>query len=1093
MVRPRALLIDDLHVGDVVLDTKKGVNGTITSINGTTANILFPGNAIPQSWVKLAGLSIVRPNLEEHIGQAGSKRKGKASNANDANVKGGKKHKKTTVINDGVINDNIDNVINAGVINAAVINAGVINDDVINDDGINDDVVNDGVINGSAVTTTRKDDIPLDLLPTLEEHNEVAPNLEEYNDVDPILEEHNDETDYKEGDRNNETDPNKNNEVNSNKCCLGNECKAINLDIQLANCSECKCEIHHVCTEEGICPEYYGCRRDANTTITARDANVTITANARDVTANDARDCGIADITIADIATASFPSDNIKHFFSDGTGKDCYINMKQLFLIISNYVLNAKETNKEIDESNIMMITADDRRGIDKDDDSSCIGYYSPPTSNSTGGTLAIRYKGTKRGWLIDLKNEDFRKLVNKGFITYKKPSALVPVSAPASSSAPVDIEKEVSELQVQLYIDSTYGEEFECKKAVYIVVAKSMLLSRVYQSVYDEAVQGLEDLNHPLLVKVLVKTEENEVTICSYESLPSMESSFLIHMKSSLFDALVKKKSLTTVKGFGASSLTTFPSLVKDGDRKASSILHDTISRQKGSSTIKFSYPVSAQGDAPVTSVHIQQLKHSKEYDMSFRESTKASYIIVNSDGSLHAKTEFDGKMVQHDILFKYVCAHFVISKEAAIMLEKDGYSKKEITKLLLCNVYCRIKTRKEKEFILLKVLTVVCNKPPTCYLVYNTEKRSTELLKLNISQIDCDFSKVVPDDTLVAAKDKMIEFLYHSHLLFDLSLGINIANPKFDSMDLETASKELQIKEISIYVPLNYPDFHEAAHAHLDSYYDDESDDDKSSDHSISPKRQSRRINDKEKLEKEKEKLQKGKEKLEKDKTPAAKTPAANKSAAASKSSSKRKRSKRNSDGADNDRLDDGADNDRFDEEFNDHGQNYYDTYKHPVQQDNSSERLLQVMEQQRKDYVELQLRNLESQEKSRQLELKKLQFRSDLEVKNHELEVQKLALHNELEEKKLTLQNELELKKLQVQNEARAKEASNNNGLFELALTKMVELGKEAVSSKNVVEENSKLQAKNDRATVESNERVANTEKFTLEMIKAMKSVL
>ena len=99
MVRSCALLIDDLYVGDVVLDTKKNVNGTITSINGTTANILFPGNTIPQSWVKLAGLAIVRsiapldqePNLEQHIGHAGLKRKGKA---NDANVKGGKKHKK---------------------------------------------------------------------------------------------------------------------------------------------------------------------------------------------------------------------------------------------------------------------------------------------------------------------------------------------------------------------------------------------------------------------------------------------------------------------------------------------------------------------------------------------------------------------------------------------------------------------------------------------------------------------------------------------------------------------------------------------------------------------------------------------------------------------------------------------------------------------------------------------------------------------------------------------------------------------------------------------------------------------------------------
>lgn len=55
-------------------------------------------------------------------------------------LKEGKKHKKTTVINDVVINDVV----------------------------INDDVINDVVINGSAVTTTRKDDIPLDLLPTLE-------------------------------------------------------------------------------------------------------------------------------------------------------------------------------------------------------------------------------------------------------------------------------------------------------------------------------------------------------------------------------------------------------------------------------------------------------------------------------------------------------------------------------------------------------------------------------------------------------------------------------------------------------------------------------------------------------------------------------------------------------------------------------------------------------------------------------------------------------------------------------------------------------------------------------------------------------------
>jgi hypothetical protein len=554
--------------------------------------------------------------------------------------------------------------------------------------------------------------------------------------------------------------------------------------------------------------------------------------------------------------------------------------------------------------------------------------------------------------------------------------------------------------------------------------------------------------------------------------------------MTSTLFEALIKKKSLTTVKGFGTSSLTTFPSLVKDGDRIASSILND-IRRQKGSSIIEFSYPVDAQGDAPVANVHIQQLKHSKEYDMSFRESTKASYIIVNSNGSLSAKTEVGGKMVQDDILFKYVSAHFVISKEAAIMLEKDGYSKKEITKLLLCGVYCRIKMRNEKEFILLKILTVMCNKPPTCYLVYNTEKRSIELLKLNISQIDCDFSTVVPDDTLVAAKDKMIEFLYHSHLLFDLSLGINIANPKFDSTDLETASNELQIKEISIYVPSNYEEFHAAAHAHLDAYYDDEIDE--SSDHST-PKRQSRRIGDKEKLQKEKEKLEKENEKLEKeneklekDKTPAAKKYVAKKSAA------KRKRSMV-SDGADNDRLYDGADNDRLDdhdrfhEEINDTYKHPVQQNKHPVQQDSSSERLIyQIMEQQRKDNVELQLRNLESQEKRLHNELEEKKLHNELEEKK---------LQNELELKKL--QNELELKKLQVQNEARAKEASSNNELFELAITKIVEFGKEAVSSKNVVEENSKLQAKDVRSTTESNERVATTEKFALEVIKAMKSM-
>ena len=95
------------HASDAVLDTKKNVSGTIISINGTTANILLPGSTIPQSWVKLAGLAIVRP-IEQHTG---------------SNIGSKRKHQSTVVINSGAIND-----------------------DVINDGAINDDVTNDNTV-----------------------------------------------------------------------------------------------------------------------------------------------------------------------------------------------------------------------------------------------------------------------------------------------------------------------------------------------------------------------------------------------------------------------------------------------------------------------------------------------------------------------------------------------------------------------------------------------------------------------------------------------------------------------------------------------------------------------------------------------------------------------------------------------------------------------------------------------------------------------------------------------------------------------------------------------------------------------------------
>ena len=62
MVRQAVLRVEDLHIGDVVSHNKKNVNGRITSIIGTTVQILFGDNPKPESWIRLAGLTLLSPS-----------------------------------------------------------------------------------------------------------------------------------------------------------------------------------------------------------------------------------------------------------------------------------------------------------------------------------------------------------------------------------------------------------------------------------------------------------------------------------------------------------------------------------------------------------------------------------------------------------------------------------------------------------------------------------------------------------------------------------------------------------------------------------------------------------------------------------------------------------------------------------------------------------------------------------------------------------------------------------------------------------------------------------------------------------------------
>lgn len=237
---------------------------------------------------------------------------------------------------------------------------------------------------------------------------------------------------------------------------------------------------------------------------------------------------------------------------------------------------------------------------------------------------------------------------------------------------------------------------------------------------------------------------------------------------------------------------------------------VQSTIIAQKDEDIVKISFNNGMK-------VGIQELKLNPKYNQG-RNSSKGSYIMVNDDGKSDTQVDIHGNKFDHNILYKYVVSHLVSTKLAVVTLFGEKFVKKEITKLLVCDLYCSIISRKEKDFILLKILTTMCNSHYTCYLLYNTEKKIIELLKLRSSQVECDFGKVVPAETLATAKTEMVSFLTKEKLLYDIRIGINIANPKYAEVDaVVKASKHLQLAEFEQYVPENYIEAHEVAKTSL------------------------------------------------------------------------------------------------------------------------------------------------------------------------------------------------------------------------------------------------------------------------------------
>ena len=1086
MVRQAALRIDDLNIGDVVLDIKKNVNGTITGINGTTVHILFPGSAIAQSWMRLGGLALSSPPpppiADNQLLPSALSTTKKRALSDHVKKSNGKKKKVDNVVNNDVNNDVINNVINNVEKRGRKKKADITNANNNNVGGTTTalDVTNANDNNVGGTTTALV--VPKEFEPSIEE--EVIHVIDD--DHDGV------------GLNDNNVDLNDNNV----KCCLGDICQDTNGALQLENCSECKCKIHHICSDDGKCPEGFGCRHATKEGASTTGATTVAAATG---------------YTIRDIATVVTDSDLKSYFGEKQSGAtDFYVKVSVVYDLIMNAIFHKKLHKKEIDENNVMMITNDDLTGINKTDDDICQGFYSPApaapglSEEENPSSIIIRYKNSGRGWLMDLTKSSFKHLLNESLISKANPKKTVLARAATTTAVvPTDISEVIKGLDV-LYeiLGPDYGENDEdCKRAVYVVPAKSMLLKHIYDNVGIE----IEFLDKPLLVKAILKTEEDSVTVISFDSLPDTVISCLITMKFCSLEALMKTKNFECIKGFG-NNVTTFPSLLVEGDCLASTALLNSISSQKSSSIVKLSYPV----DEPTTDVYIQQLKHCQKHDLSCRESVKGKYIIVDADGNLDAKIEVKGRSYYHDLVYAYVCAHCVTTKEAVVMLDTNGcFTKKEVTKLLLCSLYCQIASRKEKDFILLKIMTTMCNSRFIRYLVYNSEKGIIELLKLRASQVDCDFSKVVPRDILATAKHKMIEFLHENLLLYDLALGISIANPKFADDNLDTAPAAVQLKEFEMYVPVNYSDMHEYAYAQLANF---DIEDEGSSDDEAIKLRSSSRI-----MEEKKKKNDAMKNKSNDTPGGLTTTPRSRissrgsaggkvtKKAAAAKSAAKSTKRKYN-DGLCSGLSEEFCDNMYYD--FNDENYDFDgQDFKHQRAEGPTQNRQAEQAELDLKklaDQVALDRKKLEDQKEldlkqladQQALELKKLDDQRELDLKQladqkelnlkqlqhqQELQLKQLDVQIALSQKELDHQKELDLKQLELQHQTLA----NSHKRDELYIDALKTVATGAVSSVKTTEDNIRLREALTTASTESRKREQELMEFITNYTKVVNS--
>jgi hypothetical protein len=469
-----------------------------------------------------------------------------------------------------------------------------------------------------------------------------------------------------------------------------------------------------------------------------------------------------------------------------------------------------KLVSVDVDEDNLYMKSPSSPSGIDKNDEFVCEGSYC--TCDASDGSkeisICVRYGNTSKGWLVDLSIDSFRKLVNRGKARYSPP---VPVSTPVPVSNPTpaatfDTKTTVEGLKITLgTLDRCYVETMDqFKKTVLTVPENSLLLSEISRRLQM-------DVPLPFLVKVLER--DQETLVASYDPVLNSDKYCLTMMASTDFIALSKANNFEHIRGFG-NSVTTFPPLIADVDshHSTSGDLISAIEAQRRNDPIRVTTP---SGNM----LCIQKLKFSTMFSQDTRSSAKSQYVILKSDGTQDNEVTVGGRLLNHDILYRYYVSHIVATKEATIVIEVDrSVSKREVQKLVACNMYCRTASRGESDFILLKVMTQMDrNAPPTFYLVYSVEEEVVEMLRLNTSQVTCDFFRAVPADTLASAKLKMIDFLTERNLLFDISRGINISNPNYASSDCDSASRSLQETEFNMFVPLNYVAEHQVARDQL------------------------------------------------------------------------------------------------------------------------------------------------------------------------------------------------------------------------------------------------------------------------------------